>query len=93
MKSINEEQQDKLISTLAKSFSGYITPDTLTNQRKRAFATIINYQIADSKSGELVKVADLLTQEQVGNVLDGIQQIHIHKAVGQIKVEMTEVTE
>lgn len=70
-----EQVADFLVTAFGKLFSY----DEVQNNRRRCFATIINYK--SPKSG--LRVDEILTAEEVGAVLDRIRDAKVQRAIGE----------
>lgn len=70
-----EQVSDFLVTAFGKLF----TLDEVQNNRRRCFATIINYQ--SPKSG--IRVDTILTAEDVGIVIDRIRDAKIQRVIGE----------
>ena len=74
----------KVQSYLAKLFSQVISEDEINNYRRRAFATIANY--TSPVTGETV--GSVLTNEQIGNVLNSVRDYHINKRIQAVASQL-----
>lgn len=70
---------DQVSDYLVGAFTKLFSYDEIMNNRRRCFATIINYE--SPKSG--IKVKDILTADEVGVVLDRIRDVRIQRAIGE----------
>ena len=78
----------KVQSYLAKLFSQVISEDEINNNRRRAFATIANY--TSPSTGQTV--GSVLTDEQIGDVLNSVRDYHINKRIQAVAKRIQDET-
>lgn len=81
------EQQNKLISALATGFAkDKPFVDSIATNRKRAFAIIANYPIAN-KQGVVRTVGTILSEDQIGDTINKIEATSFERIVGRIVMD------
>ena len=78
----------KVQSYLEKLFSQVLSEDEVNNNRRRAFATIANY--TSPSTGQTV--GSILSDEEVGNVLNSIRNYHTNKRIQAVAKRIQDET-
>lgn len=86
---VTEERASKIVASVANNLSkdpSYCT--MVQTKRNQAFAITCNLTVTDKESGEFISLATAIGEDNVGLILNTVEECRLQRVVGNIKVSL-----